>query len=192
MAGMPSEKPAPEHLGALIARISKGDQKALTELYDLSSPLLYGLLLKMLRKPESASEALQECFIRVWQRAETYSADKGDPMSWLIGIARYRALDVLRADKGRREHLVNEEFLLDEIADPTIGPQASAEEAEGLSRLAFCMRSLSEVQRKSVLLAYYQGYSHSELAEAMGAPLGTVKAWLRRGLSRLRACLLEP
>lgn len=179
-----------EELRGLIVRIAQGDHKALAELYDLTSPTLYSLLLRMLRQPEAAKEALQDCYIRVWQRAETYSQAKGEPISWLIGNARYRALDLLRANKERRSH-ISEEGVLEGMPSTDSGPLDNAESAESLSRLAFCMRGLSAVQRKSVLLAYYEGYSHSELASAMAAPMGTVKAWLRRGLAKLRSCLSE-
>jgi RNA polymerase sigma-70 factor, ECF subfamily len=180
-------------LAGLIDRVAAGEQAALAALYDLTSPILYGLLLRMLRQPERAQEALQDCYLRVWHRAETYSAAKGEPIAWLIGVARYRALDALRRHRATDTGSV----ALDdheggrEVPDVRFepGPEDRAVEREGLERLMRCMRGLSEVQRKSVLLAYYQGYSHTELAQAMGAPLGTVKAWIRRGLARLRECL---
>lgn len=176
-------------LAALLLRIARGDQRALAELYDLTSPILYGLLLRMLRAPERAQEALQDCYVRVWQRAETYDPAKGEPVGWLIGVARYRALDILR--QRRDLNLSGVEHPPDEAELPDLeqGPEDRAVEREGLERLLRCMRGLSEVQRKSVLLAYYEGYSHTELAQAMDAPLGTVKAWIRRGLARLRECL---
>lgn len=180
-------------LAALLERIAAGEQAALAQLYDLTSPILYGLMLRMLRQPERAQEALQDCYLRVWHRAESYSPAKGEPIAWLIGVARYRALDVLR---GQRFVMAPAAAMEPEAVAPEMtaqefepGPEDRAVEREGLERLMRCMRGLSEVQRKSVLLAYYEGYSHTELARAMGAPLGTVKAWIRRGLARLRECL---
>ncbi|MGH8516908.1 MAG: sigma-70 family RNA polymerase sigma factor, partial [Panacagrimonas sp.] len=162
-------------------------------LYDLTSPILYGLLLRMLRQPERAQEALQDCYLRVWHRAETYSVAKGEPIGWLIGVARYRALDALRSRRGSEIPSMPLDSATIVAQSPAMefepGPEDRAVEREGLDRLLRCMRGLSEVQRKSVLLAYYEGYSHTELAQAMGAPLGTVKAWIRRGLARLRVCL---
>lgn len=178
-----------ECLVRLIAAIGTGDRRALGELYDATSPILYGLLLRMLRRPDWAQEALQDCYIRVWQRSETYTPDKGDPIAWLIGNARYRALDLLRAARDRGDRADHEEQTLLELPDLNPSPEDRAVESEGLARLSRCMRGLSEVQRKSVLLAYYEGYSHPELSQAMNAPLGTVKAWLRRGLAKLRECL---
>lgn len=180
-------------LAALLERIAAGEQGALGQLYDHTSPILYGLLLRMLRQPERAQEALQDCYLRVWHRAETYSAAKGEPIAWLIGVARYRALDVLRGQRVPDTAAVSLDSDAVAMEAPGLefepGPEDRAVEREGLERLMRCMRGLSEVQRKSVLLAYYEGYSHTELAQAMGAPLGTVKAWIRRGLARLRECL---
>jgi RNA polymerase sigma-70 factor (ECF subfamily) len=175
----------------LLERITAGDSWALAELYDLTSPILYGLLLRMLRQPEWAQEALQDSYLRVWQRAETYCASRGEPIGWLIGVARYRALDLLRARRGHQTRGSESEDGLPEPEAVALepGPEERAVEREGLERLLRCMRGLSEVQRKSVLLAYYEGYSHTELAQALDAPLGTVKAWIRRGLSHLRHCL---
>lgn len=180
-------------LAALLERIAAGEQSALAQLYDLTSPILYGLLLRMLRQPERAQEALQDCYLRVWHRAETYSPTKGEPIAWLIGVARYRALDALRSRRGPETTSMPLDSEAVVASSPAIefepGPEDRAVEREGLDRLIRCMRGLSSVQRKSVLLAYYEGYSHTELAQAMGAPLGTVKAWIRRGLARLRVCL---
>lgn len=176
-------------LATLLQRVARADHRALAELYDQTSPILYGLLLRMLRSPERAQEALQDCYLRVWQRAETYAESKGEPISWLIGIARYRALDALRTRRGIDLPDLNQGHPSPEIPDLERGPEDRAVEREGLDRLLRCLRGLTEVQRKSVLLAYYEGYSHTELAQAMDAPLGTVKAWIRRGLVRLRECL---
>lgn len=185
---MPARSEDPAQLAALLARVARGEQPALADLYDRTSPILYGLLLRMLRAPERAQEALQDCYLRVWQRAECYDATKGEPIAWLIGVARYRALDLLR--RRRDAGLADPEHAIsDELPDLAPGPEDRAVEREGLERLIRCLRGLSEVQRKSVMLAYYEGYSHTELAQAMRAPLGTVKAWIRRGLGHLRECL---
>lgn len=173
----------------LIHRVSRKDAAALALLYDQTSPILYGLLLRMLRRPDRAQEALQDSFIRVWQRAETYTPDKGEPLGWLIGIARYRALDLMQAN--RRLDTCVDPYLEGDYELPSANrtPEDAAIEQEGLLRLDRCLQGLQDEQRRSVLMAYYEGYSHSELAQAMDAPLGTVKAWVRRGLARLRECL---
>lgn len=179
-----------EKLATLLAEVAQGDGQALGKLYDLTSPILYGLLLRMLRRPEWAQEALQDSYLRVWQRAETYSASKGEPIAWLIGVARYRALDQLRLRRPEGDGAVDGAPPFDP-PDLEPGPEDRAVEREGLERLLRCLQGLTEVQRKSVLLAYYEGYSHTELAQAMHAPLGTVKAWIRRGLAHLRECLSQ-
>lgn len=171
-------------LTALIQAVSAGDHDALAQLYDRTSHLLYPVLLKMLGDPEQANEALQDCYIRVWQRAETFDPERGEPVSWLIGNARYRALDQLR-NRRRRADEVSDEALA-ELPDLEPGPDQETEALERLSHLMKKINRLSEMQRKTILLAYYKGYSHQELAEALGAPLGTVKTWLRRGLAALR------
>lgn len=187
--GVRPNEPDSEQLTRLLAAVASGDSRAVAELYDATSPVLYGLLLRMLRRPDWAQEALQDCYIRVWQRAESYTADKGEPIAWLIGIARYRALDLLHAVRARDARDGGDLDSLPDLADEHPGPEDRAVEREGLERMSRCLRGLSEVQRKSLLLAYYEGYSHQELSDAMNAPLGTVKAWIRRGLSKLRECL---
>lgn len=171
-------------LTALIQAVSAGDHDALAQLYDRTSPVLYPVLVKILHDPELAKEALQDCYIRVWQRAETFDPERGEPISWLIGNARYRALDCLRRS-GPRDREVSDEVLA-ELPGSEPGPDEEAEDNERLTRLMRYLNGLSEMQRKSILLAYYKGYSHQEMAEALQAPLGTVKTWLRRGLSALR------
>jgi len=178
-----------ERIAALLERISAGDRAAFTALYDETSPLLYGVLMRLLRNPQWALEALQDSYIRVWLRSETYSAEKGDPAAWLIGIARYRALDLLRAQGERAARL---ECNASDLRDAAVPPRPPDEEAvvlADLDHLRRCLDTLPEAARRSLLLCYYEGYSHHELAEKLNVPLGTVKAWIRRGLVRLRVCL---
>lgn len=186
---MPSASLDPTQLGRLLAAVSTGDQQAFADLYRRSSPHLYGLLLRMLQRRDWAEEALQDAFFRVWQKSETYAPEKGAPLTWLMSIARYRALDLLRARRPEVEMPEEGEEPPMALADPKQDPEGRAEAYEGLGRLDECMGRLQEEQKTSVLLAYYEGYTHQELARAMNAPLGTVKSWVRRGLARLRECL---
>lgn len=179
----------PEHLSRLLADIASGDQRAFGDLYRRCSPHLYALLLRMLKRRDWAEEALQDCFFRVWQKSESYAPDKGAPLTWLMSIARYRALDLLRARRPEVEMPEEGTEPPMSLADPAQNPESRAQESEGLGRLDDCMKRLQEEQKTSVLLAYYEGYTHQELARAMNAPLGTVKSWVRRGLARLRECL---
>jgi RNA polymerase sigma-70 factor (ECF subfamily) len=180
-----------EPLEPLLAAVARGQQPAFAELYARTSPHLFALLLRMLGRRDWAEEALQDCYVRIWQRSESYDAERGAPMAWLMTIARYRALDLLRA---RRPELTESQFDADapsplERADETASPEADAVAGEGLGRLEKCMEGLGLEQRQSVLLAYYEGYTHTELARRLQAPVGTVKSWVRRGLLQLRECL---
>ena len=125
----------------------------------------------------------------VWQKSETYAPERGAPLTWLLTIARYRALDLLRSKRPEVEMPEESEAPPLTLADPGEDPAQRAVESEGLGRLQRCLGGLEDEQRRSLLLAYYEGYTHQELARAMAAPLGTVKSWVRRGLSRLRECL---
>ncbi len=182
----------PTQLEALLAATAAGNQQAFGELYRATSPQLFALLNRMLRRRDWAEEALQDCYLKVWQKSESYEPGKGAPLTWLLTIARYRALDLLRM---RRPEVLESDgdeegpSLLDQAADLTQDPVARAEERQGVGRLERCMEGLGGEQRDSVLLAYYEGYTHQELAARLKAPLGTVKSWVRRGLAQLRDCM---
>jgi RNA polymerase sigma-70 factor (ECF subfamily) len=178
-------------IATLLVATAAGDDRAFAELYDRTSPRVFGLMLRMLRRPELAQEAMQECYVRVWRHADTYCPERGEPQAWLIGVARHRALDLLRARALRTDgHEVGDAALAG-LADSAIGPELSAMAGDDASRLNRCLQLLRPELRHSLQLAYYRGLSHSELAHALGAPLGTVKAWVRRGLQQLRSCLRE-
>ncbi len=144
----------------------------------------------MLKRRDWAEEALQDCFLKVWQKAETYAPARGAPMAWLMTIARYRALDLIRMKRpeiSESDPVESQPEAADSV--PAEDPARRAIEREGLNMLERCMGSLPPEQRNSVLLAYYEGYTHNELARRFKAPLGTVKSWLRRGLQKLQDCL---
>lgn len=178
-----------EDLFRLLAQTAAGDQRAFARLYEQCSPHLYALLLRMLRRRDWADEALQDCFLRVWQKSESYVPDKGTPMAWLMTIARYRALDLIRMKRPEISDSDPDEPTPVAATEASQDPGMQAAEQEGLGMLERCMKSLQPEQRDSVLLAYYEGYTHEEIARRRGAPLGTVKSWVRRGLQKLRDCL---
>lgn len=181
-----------KQLTRLLHATAAGDERAFAELYRLSSAHLYGLLLRMLQRRDWAEEALQDCFIKIWQKAETYDTDKGAPLTWLLSVARYRALDLLRMKRPEVELPDGEDdYSLPPmtLADDTQDPLARASEGEGIARMREGLKELPPEQREAVLLAYYEGYTHQELAVRLNAPLGTVKSWVRRGLARLREVL---
>lgn len=169
-----------------------GDQIAFQKLYNATSPQLYALLLRILRHKDRAEDALQDAYVKIWQKANTYSSDRGAPLTWLLSIARYRALDAMRrrrAEVGMPEDPDWAATLLEDKNAP--GPSEQNQTAQSLDAVQTCLKTLSSEQRQSVLLAYYEGLTHPELAQRMNAPMGTVKSWIRRGLSRLRECLVE-
>ncbi len=177
-------------LSALLAGVARGDGAALAELYARTSARLFGLLLRMLKQTEAAEEALQACYMRVSRRSESYAPERGSPMAWLTTIARYRALDLIRARRATLGDAASGTPDDPEArADDAPRPDENAAQHEGLARLQNCLAALVPEQRRSVLLAYYEGYTHAELARRLDAPLGTVKSWVRRGLQQLRDCL---
>lgn len=178
-----------ERLIRLLAETGRGDERAFAQLYAACSSHLYGLLLRMLQRRDWADEALQDCFLRVWQKAETYAPEKGTPLTWLMTVARYRALDLLRMRRPEVEMPEEGEEAPMTFADASESPEDRAVEREGLGLLRECMEDLQDEQKRSVLLAYYEGYTHQELSARLNAPLGTVKSWVRRGLARLREAL---
>jgi RNA polymerase sigma-70 factor, ECF subfamily len=174
-----------DRLDQLLAATARGDAAAFAELYAETSPRLFGILLRMLQKRDWAEEALQDCYMRIWRRSESYAPERGAPIAWLVTIARYRALDLLRARRLDTDALPEGH----EPVDESPRPDERAAQLEGVEQLRKCLDSLSGEQRRSVLLAYYEGYTHGELAKKLDTPLGTVKSWVRRGLTQLRACL---
>ena len=180
----------PTELAQWIAASADGDQRAFQRLYQATSPHLYGLLLRILKTEDRASDALQDAFVKIWEKAHTYAPERGAPITWLMSIARNRALDLLR--RRRPEVPMPEDadmqalLLVDENA---AGPDRDNETLESLAAVQRCLGALQDEQRDSIMYAYYEGMTHAEIANRMQAPLGTVKSWVRRGLLRLRECL---
>lgn len=176
-------------ISTLLERITAGDAAAFTALYDETSSYLYAVLLRMLRDREQASEALQDCYIRIWRRSTTYSPGRGDASAWLVGIARYRAIDLVRS---RQQHAARLEANASDLRDaavPVRSPELDAIVLTDIDRLSRCLGAMHETQRTCLLLSFYEGYSNQELADQLDLPLGTVKARIRRALVRLRQCL---
>lgn len=158
--------------------------------------MLFGVALRILRRRDWAEEVLQESYVSVWRHAARYDRDKGAAMTWLIRIVRNQAYDWLapsRPDNFEQLHGVAIDWLDDD--SPAAGgpgdgdPLASLGRAESGARLADCLRGLDAPQRQSLTLVFFHGLSHGDLARHLQQPLGTVKAWVRRGLKRLRLCL---
>lgn len=180
-----------DELQTLIARVALGDARAFHRLYEVCAPALLGVALRILSRRDRAEDALQEAFVKVWQRADSYSATAGSPRTWLTSIVRHQALDLLRSDR-RRDTASTDDETYAALADPPDerpDPLALLERALDALRLHDCFEVVPEAQRRCLALAYYHGLSHTELAARLQAPIGSVKVWLRRGLDRLRRCL---
>jgi RNA polymerase sigma-70 factor (ECF subfamily) len=151
---------------------------------------------RLLRDEAWAEEVVQEAYVGIWNSAPNYSPAKAQPMTWLMAIARNKAMDALRSTTSERETVVHiapaeddEDDPLAAVADEAAGPLQHLIERIDAARLRHCLQALDAVQRQAIALAFYDGLSHSELAVHLRQPLGTVKAWVRRGLERLKPCL---
>ncbi len=183
-----------ERLKALLAACARRDRAAFASLYEATSPKLFGVAVRMLKREDWAEEVLQDCYVSIWNNAGGYSATLSAPMTWMTSIVRNRCLDWLR--RPAMEVVLHNE---DEDGDDPLERMASDDPgplerlaATGAARaLAECMGRLDAKMRQAIALAFYEGLTHTELAAHMRQPLGTVKTWVRRGLERLKGCL-EP
>jgi RNA polymerase sigma-70 factor, ECF subfamily len=168
----------------LLGRVAAGDRSAFSELYDRIAPRVFGLVKRLLRDHAQSEEVTQEIFLEIWQSASRYEPNKGGAMSWVLTMTHRRAVDRIRASQASRDR------------DAKIGIRDWAPETDTVAehveitieneRVKSAMQRLTELQRQAVTLAYYGGYSHSEVAEMLSVPIGTVKTRLRDGMIRLR------
>ena len=177
-----------EELATLLARCALRDRQSFERLYQATSAQLFGLVLRIVKNHDLASEVLQEGYVKIWNRAGDFRPDKAKPMTWMGAVVRNQAIDVLRRSANQP---VEPEPIEDMhwLADESIGPQEQAYREQRDHTLHDCLRQLEGEQRQAMLLAYFKGLTHEELAEHLDRPLGTVKSWIRRGLQRLKKCL---
>jgi RNA polymerase sigma-70 factor (ECF subfamily) len=172
---------------ALVALVARGDEDALAELYDRVSRIAYGLALRVLRDERYAEDAVQEAFLQVWRRAATFRADRAKASTWILTLVHRRAVDLVRREERRQTDTLTEEATAD------VASTESTDEAAWLrferERVQAALRELPDGQREALELAYYGGFSQSELAERLGVPLGTIKSRMFAGLTRLREIL---
>jgi len=185
-------------LQALIAAAAQGDHASFARIYERTHTHLFGVAVRILGQGQAAEDVLQEAYVSIWKSAAGYRSEVDgqpiQPMTWLIAIVRNKALDAFRSRARRKEtELPESGDVGEEDTETTAAPAPSAaqlfEQATEALHIEGCMNALEGSHRQSLALAYYQGLSHTEVAAQMGAPLGSVKAWIRRGLEKLKGCL---
>jgi len=169
-----------DNLLSLLYDTSQGDKHAFSTLYQQTSGKLFAISLNMLSNRAHAEEVLQDAFIKIWHNASEYNSSKGTVISWMISIVRYRSLDALRYNKVRKEQT---------MGDDDFDIQSVDINYDENTKLVNCIEQLEPQQKQAIHLAYYKGLSHSELVDHIESPLGTVKSWIRRGLTQLQRCL---
>lgn len=176
-----------DDIGELLARVALRDRSAFSRLYQKLAPKLFAICLRMLKDRGDAEEALQDVFVRIWDKAGSYSGDGMNAYGWLCAITRYRCIDRLRARRPESEDLEAAEELADLGPDPEHTAMLRSEGA----RIDTCMEALDPDRARAVRQAYVEGLSYQELADTFAVPLNTMRTWLRRSLLKLRECMDE-
>jgi RNA polymerase sigma-70 factor (ECF subfamily) len=174
-----------------LGRCATGDQSALAALYDETSRLVYSVALGVLREPADAEEVTLDVFMQVWRKPQTYSDKRSNVGTWLVMLARSRAIDRLRSRQSR----IGREDLLDDlvrIPSPTPDPEQETESSFQRRRVRSALDALPPEQRQTLELALFSGLTHMELAARLNQPLGTVKTRVRQGMIKVREFLMEP
>ena len=185
IGGHPRENTAAE-LAGLLSRVALRDEAAFAELYRQTSARLYGVVARILSKGDASAEALQDAYIRIWERAGDFDPARGSALAWMATIARNRALDEVRRVRPAFLEELPESF---EPAADDVDPLAARERSETLSAVLKCLEALDAERRAILMLAYYRGLSREALAKRFAKPVPTIKTWLHRSLAQLRDCL---
>ncbi|ATJ83682.1 sigma-70 family RNA polymerase sigma factor [Halomonas beimenensis] len=179
--------PSPDdRLGPLLQRVAGRDRQAFVELYEATSGKLYGTVLRILKDRARTDDVMQEVYVAIWRKAAQFDVGRASPMTWLVTIARHRAIDDLR----RRPAAPQEtEEALEHAASGEPGARERLERDQEARRLHACLDELEAIRRDMVRLAYLEGWSRAELAAHFEQPVNTVKTWLHRALKQLKGCL---
>lgn len=171
----------------LLRRTALGDEAAFSVLYDRFSPRVFGLARRLVRDPSQAEEVAQEVFLEIWRRASRFDAARGSAVSWIMTLTHSRSVDRVRSAQAASDREVKAaQFGVERDVDTVVEQVEASFERRAVQR---CLGTLTDLQRESITLAYYSGYTYREVAELLTTPLPTVKTRLRDGLIRLRDCL---
>ena len=179
---------AQARLADLLARSALRDRAAFAELYRSTSSKLFAVSLRIVRERGLAEEALQDSYVNIWNHAADYARAKSAPTTWMTAIVRNRSLDIVRRS---REEPDVDDALAANLADPGAAPPGQAQARADAHSIQHCLEELDAEQRQTIALAFFHGLTHSELARHLRRPLGTVKTHVRRGLLRLKECLMR-
>ena len=171
----------------LLAAVAKGDEAAFERLYEATRAKLYGVLLRILGRSEVAEEVMQETYLKAWTTAAKFDPRLASPITWMVAIARNRAIDIVRKKGELSIEDAGPQAMA--IAIEAVSPLARREMTEELKRLLSCLGKLDPERQRIVLLAYYSGWSREQLAVKLDIPVNTIKTWLRRSLLEIRACM---
>jgi RNA polymerase sigma factor (sigma-70 family) len=174
-------------LSAALHRVANGDRRALRLVYDMTSAKLFGICLRILKDRNEAEDVLQEVYLTVWRKASAFEETRASPITWLVAIARNRAIDRLRSAGAASPTLPIE--AADTVEDPAPSAAESLEAAQEERRVKSCLDELEARQSAAIRAAFMDGFTYEQLALRTGVPLGTMKSWIRRGLAKLRECL---
>lgn len=174
-------------LAAALVRVAGGDRAALRLVYQDTSAKLFGVCLRILKDRGEAEDVLQEVFVTVWRKAASFDPGRASPITWMVAIARNRAIDRLRASAVSRRMEPIESA--DAVSDPAPAAVERVELAQQHQRLSRCLEELEARHACAIRAAFLDGNTYEDLAARMSVPLGTMKSWIRRGLLKLRACL---
>jgi RNA polymerase sigma-70 factor, ECF subfamily len=184
-AGQASPRPPADELGELLLRVARGDHEAYAAVYDRTVGQVLGMVRAVVRDPAQSEEVTQEVLLDVWRSASRFNPELGSAGSWVMTLAHRRAVDRVRSEQKAAERelrVTSAAIAYDEVTE-------AVEARLDRERVRRCLGSLTELQRESVTLAYYGGYTYREVAELLGVAVGTVKTRMRDGLIRLRDCL---
>lgn len=179
-------------LRSLLTDISEGNQNSLKTFYDRTSNMVYGLAMKILKVPEEAEEVVMDIYTNVWNNAHKYNPDRAAPLTWLLMITRSRCIDHIRSNSKRvSSEVKKDDEFISRVESGMQNPEQINQLGDDRKVIKEALGNLSENQRKTIELAYFSGYTQTEIAEELDQPLGTIKSWARLGMIKLREVMVK-